>query len=103
REQPAWRLLRNVATVRVLYGPDGASNAAFAIDQVRHALVAGIDLPESWNVSDMDEGNIDVGSITSAWYTSKFHRDSYMNNSFRSLTEAGAGQGRARARTSRDR
>lgn len=29
-----------------------------------------------------------MAAITSVWYTSKFHRDSYLNNSYRALTEA---------------
>lgn len=176
-----FRLLKNVAGVRCLYGADGASNAAFAIDQAAAALTRGLELPAGWSVGvgpsafasgtshddvlerlfarvvplarhelseedrlDADDHRLSttrlrrrvrdiikkrydtretpsfwrdspvalsstdgravsldlqlwaesgtavgvMGSIASAWYTSKFHRDSYLGTSYRALTEA---------------
>lgn len=39
-----------------------------------------------------------MAAITSTWYTSKFHRDSYLNNSYRALTEARQAIGVAKAK-----
>lgn len=179
--QISWRLLSNFSGIRCLYGPDAASNAAFAVDQINSYLRQNGRCPEGWVISSGEEafasGNsVDeilsrlytrtvalarheysederldsddhrlstgrlrrrvrdiikrkfetretpefwrdspvllntnegksvaldlqvwsgagttsgvMGAITSAWYTSKFHRDAYLSNSYRALVEA---------------
>lgn len=58
-------------------------------DPVRVATTDGH--PMSLDLQVWTESGTAVGAfacITSAWYTSKFHRDSYLNNGYRSLNEA---------------
>lgn len=176
-----WRLLNNFSGIRCLYGPDAASNAAFAVDQINSYLREHSVCPKDWVISsgepayacgnspeeivtrlyartvalarheesederlDSDDHKLStqrlrrrvrdsikrrfetretpdfwrdspvqlstndgksvaldlqvwsdtgtatgvIGAITSAWYTSKFHRDAYLSNSYRALVEA---------------
>lgn len=56
--------------------------------------------PLSLDLQVWTESGTAVGAfacITSAWYTSKFHRDSYLNNGYRSLHEARQVSGAARS------
>lgn len=57
--------------------------------------------PLSLDLQVWTESGLAVGAmaaITSAWYTSKFHRDGYLNNSYRALTEARQAIGAAQAK-----